>query len=90
MQSPKRHSLDKRHNAFVQAIKEAYRCNGDTAAINLLLDFIQDEILETALARIDWVQQSPAIPAKPTQSKFTDREGDSSTKRLAALLPEEF
>lgn len=90
MQSQGRYSLDNCHAPFVQAVKKAYRCGSDADAINLLLDFIQDGTLQTALTRIDWVQQSNTIPANPIPSNFSEQKDDLQVSRLAELLPGEF
>ena len=60
----KRYSIDQKHEAFVQATQEAYRCGSEADAINLLLDFIQDGTLATALGRIRKYQQSVEIAQK--------------------------
>ena len=81
----KRHALDIKHNDFVQATKLAYRCSGDSEAVNLLLDFIQDGTLQTALARIRMVQDSSEIHTDPRQTT-----NGANLRELAAILPEEF
>ncbi len=80
----KRHALDVKHNSFVQATKLAYRCGSDADAINLLLDFIQDGTLETALPRIRMYQDSPEIHADPQRST-----NGADLRDLAAILPED-
>ena len=81
----KRHALDTKHNSFVQATKLTYRCGSDADAINLLLDFIQDGTLQTALQRIQMVQDSSEIPINPRQAT-----SGADLRDLAAILPEEF
>jgi len=90
MKSPSRYSLDTCHDPLVESVKRAYRCGSDADAINLLLDFIQDGTLQTALTRIDWVQQSHTVPANPIPSNFPEQKDDLQVSRLAELLPGEF
>ena len=64
----KRYSIDRKHEAFVQATQEAYRCGSEADAINLLLDFIQDGTLANALGRIRKYQQSAEMAHKLSEA----------------------
>ncbi len=68
----KRYSIDRKHEAFVQATQEAYRCGSEADAINLLLDFIQDGTLATALGRIRKYQQSVEIARTASENVTLD------------------
>jgi|GEM_PF-2116668 len=86
----KRYSIDKKHAAFVQATREAYRCGSEADAINLLLDFIQDGTLETALARIRQYQHSLAIAQTPLESNLLPASPLPQTVQYEPLPPQTF